>query len=246
MGNSNKTPTTLTEKFIASVGLLVIIELLLLAGKIFGSISAKEYGLFAFTLPVIIVIWLLVLLRNRRISSDRSVKNWYRIAYGQSSERIAYLTIKGMPRNAIPSWLLSILLCALIVWRLEVDDNLVRKVLCASAFGLISVICFLIGIAVCRMGVIITFGHDKFYVFMSAGLGGGVQKEFSYDDWLELRPSQSQGYDVSALDFVGVNGGREMLRCRVSKSQADLICAYVNEQMSSHRASHESRTKRSL
>lgn len=241
MDNSNKASSpTFVEKIIAIVGLLAIIELLLFAGKIFGSISPREYGLFAVALPVIIVIGILPLLCKCQAPIDKRVEKRYRITHGLNAERFPYLSIRGMLRNAIPAWLLSILLVALIVWRLEVDSVFFRKILCAVFFGMISVIWFLVGVALCRMRTIITFRQDRFCILRTRGLGDCVEKDFAYDAWRELRPSQSQESDVSVLTLIGFEGDFELLKCRVSKSQADEICAYVNEQISTHQANHES------
>lgn len=237
--NSNRTsPRRLAENSLAWVAVLAIIELVLFTSKIVGGISSKEYGWLSIGLPIIIIVWISPLLYKRQLPYDERKKQWYRIEQGLNAEHLPYLSIRGTLRNAIPAWLLSMLLIGLIVWRLYVDSIFVRKILCASFAGLISVVCFLIGVAICRMRMTITFRHDKFCIFRSCGLGRGIHKEFAYVEWCEIRPSQCQGHGLSVLTLVGVKGGYEALNCRVTNSQANEICAYVNEQISNHQFNH--------
>ena len=245
VGNSNKPrPPTFTEKLIAIFMVLAIIELVLFASKVFGYISAKEYDLFSVALPIIIPIGLSPLLCRRLKPCDKRMNKWYRIEHGLNAELLPYLSIRGTPRNALPAWLLSTVLIAVIIWRIDVDSILVRKVLCATILGLVSVVCGFIGVVICRMRITITFKRDKFCVFRSNGLGGRRQKEFAYEEWCELRPSRRQGQDVSVFTLVGVKGDCEILNCIVPNSQALAICAYVNGQISNHQASRKSLEKR--
>ena len=120
-------------------------------------------------------------------------KDSKRVTKGINDEGFPFVLIKGDIRNALSAWAFSFLLLALIVWRWEVDGNIVRKLLCAIFFGFWAIACFLIGWCVSHMKLIITFQSGKFIISRSIGLGLGKQMEFSYDKWHALRADPVQG-----------------------------------------------------
>lgn len=106
---------------------------------------------------------------------------------------IPSLELKGETRNAVSAWLFSFILAVIIVWRWGVDGNITRKLLCLSFFGLISIVCFLIGWCVYRMKMVIAFKRDKFVIYKTIGIGKGKQMDFSYNKGYKFYVEQMQG-----------------------------------------------------
>ena len=181
--SNNKIKSEGRSKILAALMVLIFVEAIIYGGYLIRYFDRDEFLQVALGTPVICLVMMPVVY----FSSKRNGKG--SLGYERGTMRIKKeindagfypVSIHGNMRNAVSAWFFSFLLLALIVWRWEVDGNIVRKSLGATFFGLLAIACFLIGWCVSRMKLIITFQNDKFIISRSMGLGAGKQMEFSY------------------------------------------------------------------
>ena len=235
MDNSNnKLKSESRSKILATFMVLIIVEAIIYSGYLIRYFDRAEFLQVALgTLVICFVLMPVVYFSSNRSGKGglEYEKDSKRVTKGINDEGFPFVLIKGDIRNAVSAWAFSILLLALIVWRWEVDGNIVRKLLCAIFFGLLAIACFLIGWCVSHMKLIITFQSGKFIISRSTGLGVGKQMEFSYDKWHVLRAGPVQGNSTSVLSIAGCNGEHVTIKCKIPQRLADEVCAYASKQI---------------
>ena len=239
MDNSNnKIKSESRSKILATFMVLIIVEAIIYGGYLIRYFDRDEFLQVALGTPVICLVMMPVMYFSSKRNGMCSLgyeRGTMRINKEINDAGFHSVSIQRNMRNAVSVWVVSFLLLTLIVWRWEVDGNIVRKSLCATFFGLLAIACFLIGWCVSRMKLSITFQHDKFVISRSMGLGVGKQMEFSYDKWNALRADPVQGSSNSALSIDGCNGEHVTIKCKISRRLADEICAYANKQIEQDR-----------
>lgn len=235
MDNSNnKIRSECRSKILATFMVLIIVEAIIYGGYLIRYFDCDEFLQVALGTPVICLVMMPVVYFSSKRNGKGGLeyeKDSKRVTRGINDEGFPFVLIKGDIRNALSAWVFSFLLLALIVWRWEVDGNIVRKLLCAIFFGLLAIACFLIGWCVSHMKLIITFQSGKFIISRSMGPGVGKQMEFSYDKWNALRADPVQGNSNSALSIDGCNGEHVTINYKIPQRLADEICAYASKQI---------------
>lgn len=235
MDNSNnKIKSEGRSKILATLMVLIIVEAIIYGGHLIRYFDRDEFLQVALgTLVICLVMMPIVYSSSKR--NGKSSLGYERGAMLINKEindaGFHSVSIQGNTRNAVSAWASSFLLLALVVWRWEVDGNIVRKSLCAIFFGLLAIACFLIGWCVSRMKLIITFQNDQFIIARSMGLGVGKRMEFSYEKWHSLRADPVQGNSTSFLSIDGCNGEHVTIKCKIPRRLADEICAYASKQI---------------
>ncbi len=236
--SNNKIKSEGRSKILAALMVLIFVEAFIYGGYLIRYFDRDEFLQVALGTPVICLVMMPVVYFSSKRNGKGSLgyeRGTMRIKKEINDAGFHSVSIQGNMRNAVSAWFFSFLLLALIVWRWEVDGNIVRKSLCATFFGLLAIACFLIGWCVSRMKLIITFQNDNFIISRSMGLGAGKQMEFSYDKWHALRADPVQGSSNSALSIDGCNGEHVTIKCKISRRLADEICAYANKQIEQDR-----------
>jgi hypothetical protein len=229
----SKVKNRLKSTILTSLITVIVVEGGVLAGYLFHSSNQLEYKQFALGILIrFLFLMTVVCFKLNKKKQYKSEVKGLQISRMVDDNGTPYLELKGGMHTALSAWLFSFILAIIIVWRLGVDDNITRKLLCLSFFGTLSIFCFLIGWCISRMRLVITFGSDKFVVFKTIGIGDGKQMNFSYNKGYKFYVKQMQGREgINDIYIRGNDGISTPIKCKLSQELANSVCAYANEQI---------------
>jgi hypothetical protein len=218
-------------KVTTSIVVLMIIEAIFLIAYLRDDLNWMEY--LQTSLGTLIICMLFVpsayLSQKKHNRNAKLKKDWTQIIEGKNENGLHMLVLKNRLQRSFSGIFASFLLVLIVLWRLGVEENFSRKILCVIFFGIAIVLCLLISWCIYHAKLIFSFQHDRFSILKTTGLMMSEEIEFAYKKHPTLKVGKVDESNTVELLSIECDDMPISIKYKMPLDAANKICSYINE-----------------